>query len=618
MLCTLINRACVVDAIDDSVTGSFQQIDLNRHLEEIATRVEELLTARLQHYALSGTGPAAVAAIVRLLASWEKYTQVADGCGGARDAIAAPNHTAVSADLISFKKRLQSLDSVYDVIRTCAMPPSGDDAAMLQHIRAKLAELAGAVQHAATLNSGGHFEWVDSKIVTSFKFGRIICLEHVNLCSAAILDRLNPMFEADGSLLLAEKGVSAADEPEIVYKHPHFNAFLTLDPKNGEISRAMRNRCIELNISREEYDADDLKSLIYATGVCEMHLIQAIVDIHRRCRDVSDFSAMGVAHVTKCADLVLRNRQLGSSDADALQRSALEVYVRSANIDLTGFGLAFYRGQLKQAIADVVESLTARIDMFDYANVVDKADDLNAFTLVRKQCEVFLTVMRGQLDDRADIRTELSGLFGAFEQSEIACDQLLCRLLLTVIYECSSPADLELRRIYLGAEFDRMRRTHVEHPLIESMHELNEQLATDIRTGVPADSDLPWNTQIFPRLLRFYEPTVALTAAAQLRLGALLASRAFLAAIRIGTNTKLSQIDALTFSHAVESKSMQNVPNNELVQHLYAYLSQLQPHLVAMLQHTDWTMTAGEAVDLVCAYLWHNRLYAVSGCWVVK
>lgn len=53
IVCTLTNRYCNVDTIDDSVTGSFQQIDLNRHLEEIAQSVEALLIGHLQQIVLN-------------------------------------------------------------------------------------------------------------------------------------------------------------------------------------------------------------------------------------------------------------------------------------------------------------------------------------------------------------------------------------------------------------------------------------------------------------------------------------------------------------------------------------------------------------------------------------
>jgi midasin len=103
--------------------------------------------------------------------------------------------------------------------------------------------------------------------VKSIKFGQFICLEHVNLASSAILDRLNPVMEPNGTLLISEKGVGDDSEPENIAKHENFRIFITMDPKHGEISRAMRNRCIELAITKENYSEDDLRRIIYMKGI---------------------------------------------------------------------------------------------------------------------------------------------------------------------------------------------------------------------------------------------------------------------------------------------------------------------------------------------------------------
>lgn len=75
LLCTLVNRNCIVDTIDDSVTGSFQQVDFNRHLDEVATAVEAQVLEYAQHYALQPDG-AGSAVLVVLLSAWEEYANV--------------------------------------------------------------------------------------------------------------------------------------------------------------------------------------------------------------------------------------------------------------------------------------------------------------------------------------------------------------------------------------------------------------------------------------------------------------------------------------------------------------------------------------------------------------
>lgn len=77
ILCTLSNRYCNVDTVDDSVTGSFQQIDLNRHLEEIAQSVEAILVHHTQNLLLSkwsGVANSTSIELIKLARSWESYS----------------------------------------------------------------------------------------------------------------------------------------------------------------------------------------------------------------------------------------------------------------------------------------------------------------------------------------------------------------------------------------------------------------------------------------------------------------------------------------------------------------------------------------------------------------
>lgn len=131
--------------------------------------------------------------------------------------------------------------------------------------------------------------------------------------------------------------MSVDNEPDVVRKHENFCAFLTLDPKNGEISRAMRNRCIELNFNKESYSDDDLKRLIYVNGVKDTCLIDCLLKVHKRVSAVSDFNAFGVSHILKCSFLIAENKRQGCSNVESLKASTCEVYVRSSNTDLLGF-----------------------------------------------------------------------------------------------------------------------------------------------------------------------------------------------------------------------------------------------------------------------------------------
>lgn len=74
LFCAIANRYCNIDTIDDSVTGSFQQVDLNRHLEEIAQKLETHLVRYQQNWFLQRNNKDRSSGhFIKLLQQWEKF-----------------------------------------------------------------------------------------------------------------------------------------------------------------------------------------------------------------------------------------------------------------------------------------------------------------------------------------------------------------------------------------------------------------------------------------------------------------------------------------------------------------------------------------------------------------
>lgn len=94
------------------------------------------------------------------------------------------------------------------------------------------------------------FQWIDGILVKAMERGHWLHLENVNFCPSSVLDRLNPLMEFGGQLVVTESGIadSAKDaKPRVIKPHPNFRLFLSMNPiSHGEVSRAMRNRCIEV------------------------------------------------------------------------------------------------------------------------------------------------------------------------------------------------------------------------------------------------------------------------------------------------------------------------------------------------------------------------------------
>ncbi|CAM9198222.1 unnamed protein product [Discosporangium mesarthrocarpum] len=112
--------------------------------------------------------------------------------------------------------------------------------------------LEGASQGSVQENRGA-FRWSDGVLVQAVERGDWLFLDGANLCSSSVLDRLNPLLEPGGVLLLTECGgegdtnnLEGGAGARTINPHPNFRLFLGADPTCGEVSRAMRNRCVEI------------------------------------------------------------------------------------------------------------------------------------------------------------------------------------------------------------------------------------------------------------------------------------------------------------------------------------------------------------------------------------
>ena len=94
-------------------------------------------------------------------------------------------------------------------------------------------------------DSRARFEWVDGILIEAMEAGNWLILDNANFCSSSVLDRLNALLEPNGVLSINEHRLEDGS-PRVITRHPDFRIFLTMDPQHGELSRAMRNRCVEL------------------------------------------------------------------------------------------------------------------------------------------------------------------------------------------------------------------------------------------------------------------------------------------------------------------------------------------------------------------------------------
>ncbi|KAJ7963223.1 Midasin [Quillaja saponaria] len=147
---------------------------------------------------------------------------------------------------------------------------------------------------------GGHlrrpfstkFEWVMGLLIKAIEQGEWIVLENANLCNPTVLDRINSLVEPSGSITINERGIVDGN-PLIVRPHPNFRMFLTVNPNCGEVSRAMRNRGVEIFMMQpnwlldgrsgynyEEIELKDVKRFLILSGIPLAKLADSMAKAH--------------------------------------------------------------------------------------------------------------------------------------------------------------------------------------------------------------------------------------------------------------------------------------------------------------------------------------------------
>ena len=104
-----------------------------------------------------------------------------------------------------------------------------------------------------------NFVWENSVLIESVQNGHWLILQNVDLCSCAVLDRLNSLLEPGGELTLGELSTNENGEVLTVKPHEDFRVFLTtsknVDIENSDsVSAAMFNRCILIDCRSNQSD----------------------------------------------------------------------------------------------------------------------------------------------------------------------------------------------------------------------------------------------------------------------------------------------------------------------------------------------------------------------------
>ena len=178
------------------------------------------------------------------------------------------------------------------------------------------------------------FEWIDGSLIEAIVRGYWVVFDNVNFCNASVLDRLNSLLENNGFLLINECGLVDGKE-RIIYPHNNFRIFFVMNPAFGEISRAMRNRCVELYFTpvstfviREMPSLWDAFDLINVQRVNDLLLVLLILQVYLDVAQVVSVNLLKLnsRYLSRFAALTVEQLERGENYTNSLYVAASNTF----------------------------------------------------------------------------------------------------------------------------------------------------------------------------------------------------------------------------------------------------------------------------------------------------
>lgn len=209
----------------------------------------------------------------------------------------APSRLTVN--LLSLLERHQTQDVLENI--TVGIQSLSSEISATSVVGQELSRAFDLLQGPRTL-ANPRFEWLDGVIVRAMESGKWLVLDNANLCNASVLDRLNSLLERPDGFLSINEHSGSDGEPRIIKPHPDFRIFLTVDPRYGELSRAMRNRSVEIYL-----DAVHLRLEPYLSRITNN---ESVLERYAHATNLVRGSSNGAV---EAAVLALDNLSLGDS-----------------------------------------------------------------------------------------------------------------------------------------------------------------------------------------------------------------------------------------------------------------------------------------------------------------
>jgi len=286
-------------------------------------------------------------------------------------------------------------DSLPNILRTTLATVEGLVDLGDHETREKLDLQGGLRAELSTPRRTGQFEWIDGPLVRALKEGHWLILDNANLCSPSVLDRLNSLCEPSGVLTLNERGLVDGITP-VVVPHPNFRLIMCVDPQFGELSRAMRNRGIEISLSPPQSQEDmcrlqDFHFLPSSPYHSDLSHVSALdFEVLRRClqggptiqRPTTWPSATAIVGDLSASAVVDRASTILPRDTSTLQSPPLAVlnfFVRSMIPEYANHFSRFISGHYSSDRSGPLRNLHLLLDVCDSESIWSKLAQARQF-----------------------------------------------------------------------------------------------------------------------------------------------------------------------------------------------------------------------------------------------
>uniref|UniRef100_A0A0D3HEC5 Midasin n=1 Tax=Oryza barthii TaxID=65489 RepID=A0A0D3HEC5_9ORYZ len=278
-----LNEVNLSSATDVSeLLGCFEQYNFFRHYKVVISQVERYID---EYFSLSQyiQWKSLVADRKTLFVRWFEFV------------IAKKFSSICISTLVEMSKNssLPSLSLVRDIVEDmkCDMEMFDLPVSFNKDDLSKTLRSIYYLQQSEAVHQPVKFEWVAGDLIRAIECGEWIVLDNANFCNPTVLDRINSLVEQERSIVVNECGLVDGN-PVILKAHPKFRMFLTINAKHGEVSRAMRNRGVEIflmnqNLSingcsneAEDSERRDITRFLISCGIPRMELVSSMSEAH--------------------------------------------------------------------------------------------------------------------------------------------------------------------------------------------------------------------------------------------------------------------------------------------------------------------------------------------------